>query len=220
MVAFPWLITPTDISTVLSNTSWDRAMLYLNGTWHTYDNTRPARYNAGFPKIDRTMGLWVHFTNNSTLIGDSPIHTGNITVYVHQGWNLVEGGLPFLIGEVFADVQYSYVQSTNITNSSEMEDLGDNDTMISGKAYWVYVDHDYTITIDTDAFTISTQQGIIPASVGQNTNPENAPDQPQSSEISPVQVSQGQHHQGYGIPLILLMAALGVVYAMYWRRKR
>ena len=89
--------------------------------------------------------------------------------------------------------------------------------MLPGRAYWVYVDADYTITINTDNFTVQMQQGIVPASVGNEQTVRSA-DSAQSSETHSEYHSQPL--QNYGIALLMMALALGLSSMAYLGRKK
>ena len=213
MVALPWLENKTDISDALNGASWDRAAVYLNGTWYTYDNTVDDKFNVGFPQVDRTMGIWVNFTAEGIIGGDSPIHTGNITAYLYHGWNLVDGVFAFQVQEIFGSV--SPMVETTLPWNSTMVNLDANDTMFGGKGYWVYLDDNYTITIDTDNFTVSIEQGIVPAA---------SPEEPCSSSMdlgSPGNdVPASSYQYDISTPLSLAMLLMLIVAALYTSRRR
>ncbi len=89
--------------------------------------------------------------------------------------------------------------------------------MLPGRAYWVYVDADYTITINTDNFTVQMQQGIVPASAG-NEQPVRSASPPQSSETH--SEYQSQKFQNYGTALLIVALTLGLGSMAYLGRKK
>ncbi len=139
LISFPWMSTPENITTALGSFSWDRAMVYQNGQWYTYNTGRDAKFNLGFPMVDNTMGIWVHATadGNVTHIGSG---TTNITMTT--GWNLV--GYPSGTEDTVSNImsgfsgQYDLIQTYD-PSSGQIITLGAGDNMEPGTAYWVHV---------------------------------------------------------------------------------
>jgi hypothetical protein len=148
LISIPWQSAPANITDVLSGISWDRAMLYINNTWYTYNRNRDAKYNLGFPMVDNTLGIWVHVTSNGTMRKPSE-DMGNTSIYLHKGWNLV--GYPsdtsINVTSVLHGIPYEYVQTYN-TSSGQIETLTATDIMEPGKGYWIYVTEDCTWTVE------------------------------------------------------------------------
>ena len=148
LISLPWQKSNVNISTTLSGINWTRAMIYRDGTWYTYNNARPTKYNIGFPDIDNTEGIWVYSTANGTLYGPGT-NLGNRSIDLHKGWNLV--GYPSsnntrTVEDVLSGVSYVYVQAYN-TSSGQIETLTPSDIMEPGKGYWIYVTEDSTWTV-------------------------------------------------------------------------
>ena len=139
----------------------------------------------------------------------------------------MEGAFALQLREFLENVEYSYVQSANLTNPSIMENISENETLVSGRSYWVYVDYDYTITIDTDMFLVTTEKGIVPKSrVAQDSLLDSGSNSTESAlDVSPglqSGVENRQHQEGlnYGAPFLLIIAAMGIVVTGSWSRKR
>ena len=150
LISLPWLNTPTAITDALSGISWDRAMVYENGVWKTYDVNRLAKYNLGFPTVDNTVGIWVHATSDGTLSGsDANVGPTNITMGV--GWNLV--GYPSNTVRTVSDAlstftgSYDYVQMYDPT-TGQMITLASTDSMKIGYGYWIHVTAAGTWTVN------------------------------------------------------------------------
>ena len=141
LISIPWQKEPQDIESVVSGISWDRAMVYLNGTWYTYDRNRPSQFNIGFPKVDNTMGIWINCTSDGTLSGlDENI--GNTSIPLHKGWNLV--GFPTghdqKVSDALSGIPWEYLETSDA--SGKLYYLSSSDYMIVGKGYWIYVTSD------------------------------------------------------------------------------
>ncbi|GEM_PF-6315626 len=150
LISISWLRNPTDINTALSGVSWDRAMVYLNNTWHTYDIHRDAKYNRGFPLIDNTMGIWVHATSDGDLHSQMPDFT-TTTIYLHKGWNLIgyPSGTVRTAQEIMSGFtgSYDYIQAYN-SSVDNIVDIGQSDEMEMTYGYWIHVTSPGTLTID------------------------------------------------------------------------
>ncbi len=146
-VSLPWLDEPVDIESALSGASWDRAMLYIDGTWYTYNRNRDAKYNAGFPTVDSTSGILVDFTAETTISGN--VHsTGNTIIELHSGWNLV--GYPSsqerTISDAMSGIPYQSVKMRNGTDTDYR--VNPDDVLVPGMSYWIYVDEDCEWTVE------------------------------------------------------------------------
>ncbi len=143
MVSLPGLRGPTDINTALNGFSWDRALVYQNGHWYTYNKNRDAKFNVGFPDVDSSTGIWVHTTAAGSRAEFNPVTT---TINLHAGWNLV--GYPSAINGTVSDllngVDYAKIEGYD---GSGLVQLGASDTMIPGHAYWIFMNSDDTWTV-------------------------------------------------------------------------
>jgi len=140
-VSLAWLDGPTDIETALSGSSWDRAMLYIDGNWYTYSRNRDAKYNAGFPDVDRTSGILVNFTSATTVSGDVYFE-GKTTIHLKQGWNLV--GYPSAhdqrISDALEGISWDKIEVRYGDGTSDV--MRSTDYLDVGMSYWIYVDTD------------------------------------------------------------------------------
>ncbi len=119
------------------------------GIWNTYVPGRADKYNS-LTHWDRSMGLWIHMTDDDTLTvkGIEPVNT---TVFLHPGWNLVgypsqitgNNGLPSEITKI------GYFDETQEYNINYNYDPGTY-TFAPNKAYWIYNSAGYAVewTID------------------------------------------------------------------------
>ncbi len=142
LISLPWQNASAGISDALSGISWDRAMIYLNGRWHTYNTARVAKYNLGFLDANNTMGIWVHATSAGILSGPST-NVGPTNITLHKGWNLV--GYPSntvrTVSDALSGIPYDYVQVYNATTET-ITTLAATDTMEPGNGYWIHVTAD------------------------------------------------------------------------------
>ena len=149
LISLPWLNTPTAITDALSGISWDRAMVYENGVWKTYDVNRLAKYNLGFPTVDNTVGIWVYTTSAETLSGPGN-DLGSTDIYLGLGWNLI--GYPSNTVRTVSDAlstftgTYDYVQMYD-PNAGTIVTLTATDTMEPGYGYWIHVTSPGTLTV-------------------------------------------------------------------------
>ncbi len=140
LISLPWLTSPTNITDALNGISWDRAMVYVNGQWYTYNKDRDAKFNLGFPRVDNTMGMWVHTASEGQLSKNtSPITT---QIFLSEGWNLV--GYPRDTVKTVGDALSSFNGTYDIVETydpalGDIIELADSDNMEVGKAYWIHV---------------------------------------------------------------------------------
>ena len=138
LISLPWQTTKTSITNALLGISWDRAMVYINGTWHTYNKARDAKYNIGFPDVDYTTGIWVNVTAPSSLSGPAS-GIGGAKISLHRGWNLV--GYPSAhdakVAESLSGVSWSHIQAPD--SSGHIYSLSSQDYLLVGRGYWIYV---------------------------------------------------------------------------------
>ena len=152
LVALPWFTSPTDINTALSGLSWTRAMVYKNGLWSTYNSNRPTRFNANFPMVDNTVGLWVYTTAAGELKKEMPSVNGNVTtISLHRGWNLV--GYPSYTAKAVSDVMsgfdgtYDYIQAYD-PSTGNIITLSGSANMRYDTGYWIHVTKAGTWTVN------------------------------------------------------------------------
>ena len=148
LISIPWQKEPKDIESVLSGIWWDRAMVYLNGTWHTYNKNRDAKYNLGFPKVDNTMGIWVHVISSGKITGYAYAMTST-EIHLYKGWNLVSypSNHDKKVSDALTGIPWEHVQTTDADGN--MYSLSkDNYMLAGGRAYWIYVSEDCVWTVD------------------------------------------------------------------------
>ena len=147
LISIPWQNTTTNITNALSDISWDRAMVYINGIWYTYNTARADKYNLGFPDIDNTVGIWVNATADGTISG-SKANIGNTSIILHKGWNLV--GYPSIteraVSDALGGLSYSYVQTYD-TDSQSIITLSASDVFMPNIGYWIYANKTETWTV-------------------------------------------------------------------------
>ena len=124
----------------------DRAMVYINNTWYTYDKNRDARYNLGFPMVDNTIGIWVNCTSSGTLSGPDE-NIGNTSIPLHEGWNLVgyPSGQDQKVSDALSGIPWQHLETADAIGN--LYALSSTDYMIVGKAYWIYVTSDCVWTV-------------------------------------------------------------------------
>lgn len=150
LISLPWQKDDATITDALSGISWDRAMVYINGIWYTYNTARADKYNLGFPNVNNKIGIWVHATANGTLTG-SNANIGPTDISLGTGWNLV--GYPSNTVDTVSNVMsnfggtYDYIQAYD-TSSGEIITLTSSDNMEPGNAYWIHVTSAGTWTVN------------------------------------------------------------------------
>ncbi len=143
MITLPWQTTPIEIENALPDISWDRAMVYVNGTWYTYSKNRNSKYNLGFPEITNKLGIWLHATENGSISGPTN-DIGTTQIFLHKGWNLVgypSGNGTRRVGDALNGIPWDYVQSYD-DNAHKIITLTSTDYMKVGEAYWIHVTAD------------------------------------------------------------------------------
>ena len=147
LISFPWMSTPTSITDALNGWSWSKALVYdnQNKMWYSYDPSRPAKYNAGFPLIDNKMGLWVQVSSHSQSSGTG---SGTTDIPLYTGWNLVgyPTGVAHTVSDALNGVPYDYVQTYD-NSTGQIVTLSDTDYMHPGMGYWIHVTSDHTWSV-------------------------------------------------------------------------
>lgn len=146
LISLPWLSSPTNIEDALSGISWTKAMVYIDGQWHTYNKNRDAKYNLRFPMVDNTMGIWVYASDSGTLTEKEP-SIDSTDIVLHKGWNLVgyPSGTVRSVSDALSGISYEHIQ---MFDGNSIVELASGDNMEIGKAYWIYVSHDQTWTVN------------------------------------------------------------------------
>ncbi len=148
LISLPWLTSPTSITDALNGISWDRAMVYQNGQWYTYNTARDSKFNLGFPMIDNTMGIWVHASSDGQLSEEEP-SVSSTSIPLHEGWNLI--GYPSSSASEISNVmsnfdgQYDMIQ---MYDGNSIVTLSATDSMEYGNGYWVHVTTPGTLTVN------------------------------------------------------------------------
>ena len=149
LISLPWLDTPTSLSDALDGLSWERAMVYQNGHWYTYNVNRDIKFNVGFPMVDNTMGIWVYASSSGEKLGVGVAGTTDIAL--HEGWNLV--GFPSQMDSTVSDAmsgftgQYDLIQTFDPT-TGQIVSVSGSDAIRSGSGYWVHVTSAGTWSVD------------------------------------------------------------------------
>ncbi len=148
LITLRWDDKPISITDVLSG-NWSRAMIYVNGTWHTYDRNMERKFNIDFVPVNSTEGIWLYIPQKENLTFyylDTPNST---RVHLHRGWNLV--GYPSLndskVSDALSGVPWEELETSDATG--KLYHLGPSDYLIAGKAYWIYVTDDCIWTVDS-----------------------------------------------------------------------
>ncbi len=150
LISLPWLSSPTSLSDTLNGISWDRAMVYQNGHWYTYNTARDAKFNIGFPMIDNTMGLWVHTTSAGSITKEMQC-LGTTSISLHKGWNLI--GYPSKTMDTVSSIMSGFTGQYDIIEmydpaSGDIVALSSSDNMEYGNGYWVHVTAPGTLTVN------------------------------------------------------------------------
>ncbi len=146
LITIRWSGEAVDINTAIDG-NWRRAMVYVDGTWHTYDRNREEKYNLGFPKLNSTLGLWIYsFGGNITSYYLSTPR--NTTIHLHKGWNLVgyPSGNDSKVSDALSGVPWVYLQTADADGN--IYSLSSDDYLIVNRAYWIYVSEDCTWTVE------------------------------------------------------------------------
>ncbi len=153
LISLPLITASSNIATILSGISWDRAFIYDPmdpNPWLSNRNGGPAEFND-FTAVDITMGIWVHATAAGTLTisGGIPSSTA---ITLHAGWNLVgyptltEGmsALDALAGTGADMIAIADAASPFIIDVMDLSTV----TMTPGHGYWVHVPADAVWTVN------------------------------------------------------------------------
>jgi len=148
LISFPWMSTPENITSALSAFSWERAMVYQNGHWYTYNTNRASKYNLDFPQVDNKMGIWVYATASGT---DTDTGNGSTNISMSVGWNLV--GYPSSNSDTVSNALSTFTGSYDMvsrydTSSGQTVAMAASDNMEPGNGYWIHVTSAGTWTVN------------------------------------------------------------------------
>ena len=145
LVSLPWLSNPTDINTALNGVSWDKALLYIDGVWYSYNPNVDAKFNLGFPEVDNSMGIWVHTTAAGSITHDI-CGMSTYQMDLHLGWNLVSyvSHTSRSVSDAMAGFTGTYDHVETYDGSSVVE----ASTMELGHGYWIHVTSIGTWSVD------------------------------------------------------------------------
>ncbi len=146
-ISFPCQDTSAPIEYLLSGISWDKAMAYSDGEWHSYMPSRSSHLNDGFPLPNNTHGIWVHAIEQGTL-NVSTKNLGTTYITLEPGWNMV--GYPSRVSRIAVHTLPSLISKIGVFNGSQeydIEYIHDLSTYIMdpGEGYWVYNGADYAV---------------------------------------------------------------------------
>ncbi len=141
LIGLPWQTEPANIWDALSTITWDRAMVYVDGNWYTYNTARDAKFNSAFPMVDNTMGIWVH-TNSSVTLEGYAAAMKDTGIPLHKGWNLVAytGHNDMKVSDALSGIPWTYVETSDASGNTYA--LSERNYMLFGTGYWIYVEED------------------------------------------------------------------------------
>ncbi len=150
-VALPFLFNDTYIRTVLSsiNSSYSKALTFVNGTWRSFNPAYPDKYNLDFLHVETYMGLQLQVNKSRAVLRISGPLPEKYTLHLRKGSNFV----PYLsmramrLDRAFAYVPWYRVQRWD-WQKGDYVDMRGNETLLPGHAYWVYTSAECIITYD------------------------------------------------------------------------
>jgi hypothetical protein len=147
LISLPWQTNPISIEDALSSINWTKSMVYLNGTWYTYNRERDAKYNVGFPMVDNKVGIWVECTDSGTIYGPGQ-NIGSTTIHLHSGWNLVAypSSHDSRVSDALSGIPWEHLET--VDGSGNMYGLSSDDYLVFGRAYWIYLTEDVDWTVE------------------------------------------------------------------------
>jgi TolB protein len=146
LVSLPFQPPNTSLESVLMSIDgrYDQVQWFdqLDG-WKTYSVHRPPVLND-LTTIDRTMGFWVHVTENCTLVFTGAPETST-SIPLYAGWNLV--GYPTLndtmcVGDALWGTSADSVEGFDRGAPYRISELAPTYVMKPGEGYWVHVPAD------------------------------------------------------------------------------
>jgi hypothetical protein len=149
LISIPLETSECSLEIVLSSITgkWDVAKYYdgLSKTWKSYRVGGTQTFN----NLDRTMGIWLHATENCMLAVSGVIPTST-TITLHAGWNLV--AYPTLAEKTVAmslwGTSADRVEVHDPASPYLISEAGSNYVMKPGEGYWVRVPADTMWVVD------------------------------------------------------------------------
>lgn len=143
------ILLDDSIENILSDVDYDKVMYYdsYNDGWRTYNTDRADHYNSLF-NWNRSVGIWIHVTGDSSLHLYSDISYTYTDIVLRPGWNMV--GYPHNISQSADLILPLEVTKFGVFDSGQQYnikyDVPANVTLEPGKAYWLYNSADHSVT--------------------------------------------------------------------------
>jgi parallel beta-helix repeat protein len=152
LISIPLNMANASVESVLSSISgtWDSVKYYDSiDSADPWKSHRPSGSSNDLAIIDMTMGIWVHVTENCTLMVDGDVpETTNILL--HAGWNLV--GYPSIternVGDSLWGTSADMVEAFDPASPYLITPVEPEYIMRPGEGYWVHVPADTLWVID------------------------------------------------------------------------
>jgi len=159
-VSFALIPPSASISDVLSSISgkYDLVQAFVNGAWVSYT----PGYGGDLTTVDRTMGLWIHVTQGTTLTvaGQVPSSTVIHLSAANGGWNLIGwpsassvsassalAGISGCYDIVHTFDAFDAADPWKVYNPAAPSYASDLEQFVPGRALWVHVVTDCDLTV-------------------------------------------------------------------------
>ncbi len=157
LVSTPLVPTATAVADFLASIAgkYDLVQAYYDGTWHSYPG-------GDLTTINEKMGLWIHVTQNCTLVinGQPPTSTTINLTAANGGWNLIGwpsgstrslatalAGIAGQYDKVYAFHAADLADPWKLYNPAVPSYANDLQNMEPGKGYWIHVTADCSLVV-------------------------------------------------------------------------
>jgi hypothetical protein len=143
LISIPMVLSDTSIASVFSSISgkydavWHYDPLDPGDPWKTYN---PSKALNDLFDVNRTMGVWIHVTEDSFLNLNISIPAGT-SIDLEPGWNLI--GYPSMtertVADAFSSITYERIEGFDPFSPQRLKLMNGNDWLRPGYGYWVKV---------------------------------------------------------------------------------
>jgi carboxypeptidase T len=151
LISIPMVLSDTSVASVFSsiagkyNIVWYYEPLDQDDPWKNFNPSNPLN---DFFDVNRTMGLWVHVTDDVFLNLDIAI-PANTAIDLESGWNLI--GYPSMtertVSDVLGSISYERIEGFDPFGLQRTRILTGNDWMRPGWGYWVKVNSPQVLNV-------------------------------------------------------------------------
>ena len=150
MIAAPFTLYDRYIRHVFEdiNGSYDKVSSFVNGSWLTFKPAYPDKY-SDIKYIKTDMAYLVSVNRSSAVLSLSGSLAGSDSIHLRRGSNMVPylSVEPLAVRDALGDLPYYSVERWDAEKIAYVE-MGPYDLLLPGESYWIYMNHDATLTFD------------------------------------------------------------------------